>query len=614
MFSCIFILKKMSFFLMGIFYILYAIAGIHSNNVSFSSIPGERFFIIIGVAGIVFVTMLGMSIYITINAGNDNRYTIIRKISLYLCTVGDTKFYSANLTNADFTGAKLKSTDFRKAILKRTCWYQATGLEYARVEGTYLDDPIIRQLVTSKDGREQNYDNMNLRDLNLDNAQLTGASFIGADLSGATLRNADLTGAKLVRTQLYGVDLTGACLTGAYIQDWAIALDTILEKVVCEYVYMRLPTQDNPDPWRKPDNREEHFKEGDFSDFIAPIIKTLDLYTKQYIDPRQVATTFKTLDFYHHQGIDPGAAAIALKQLAEQYPEAGLEVVALEGRGKEKVKVQAVVNNTADQSQLSSAYFERYKEISSLPYSDVQALLAGIAEKDERIRSLEKMVNSAIQSNKFYVETKYNLKDTTKKIKVLFLAANPSGTARLQLDEEIRQITAKIRASEHRDALDVVSRFAVRADDLLQALLENKPHIVHFSGHGSETGEILVADDNGNSKPISQAALTHLFKTLRDNIRVVLLNACFSSTQAEAITSTIDCAIGMNKEIGDIAAIVFAASFYRAIGFGKSVRDAFELGKAALLIEGITEENTPELLLRNGVNASEITLIQEQTA
>ena len=94
---------------------------------------------------------------------------------------------------------------------------------------------------------------------------------------------------------------------------------------------MHLPTQEDPDPWRKPDNRNEIFQEGDFTDFIAPIIKTLDLYRHQNVDPRKVASTFKSLDFYHYGGIDPAAAAIALKQLAEENPEAGLEVVALEG-------------------------------------------------------------------------------------------------------------------------------------------------------------------------------------------------------------------------------------------------------------------------------------------
>ena len=187
----------------------------------------------------------------------------------------------------------------------------------------------------------------------------------------------------------------------------------------------------------------------------------------------------------------------------------------------------------------------------------MHTLLDKMAAKDERISSLVKLVQFAIETNSFYSEPRYNM----KKIKVLFLAANPAGTTQLQLGEEIRQIKTKIRAAEHRDALEVTSCFAVRADDLLQALLEHKPHIVHFSGHGSSAGELIVVDDSGKAKAVSKEALVQLFKTLRDNIRVVLLNACYSSSQAEAIASTIDCTIGMNKEIGDTAAIVFAASF-----------------------------------------------------
>ena len=224
------------------------------------------------------------------------------------------------------------------------------------------------------------------------------------------------------------------------------------------------------------------------------------------------------------------------------------------------------------------------------------------------------------------------------KVKVLFLAANPAGTQPLKLDEEIRQITAKVRASEHRDSLELVSRWAVRPDDLLQALLEVKPHIVHFSGHGlpgsrpsstevqDPTGRDLVPessrsapglillDDQGNPKAVTKEALVHLFRTLKDNVRVIVLNACYSRPQAEALAQTIDCTVGMNRAIGDPAAIVFAGSFYRAIGFGRSVKEAFELGKAALLLEGIPEDQTPELLTRNGVDAAGLTLIAPPVA
>jgi hypothetical protein len=109
--------------------------------------------------------------------------------------------------------------------------------------------------------------------------------------------------------------------------------------------------------------------------------------------------------------------------------------------------------------------------------------------------------------------------------------------------------------------------------------------------------------------PASKQSLTALFKTLKDNIRVVILNACYSHPQAQAITKVIDCAIGMNTAIGDLAAITFAASFYRAIGFGRSLQEAFEQGKTALLLENIPEENTPELVKKRGIDPSQIILI-----
>jgi hypothetical protein len=101
-----------------------------------------------------------------------------------------------------------------------------------------------------------------------------------------------------------------------------------------------------------------------------------------------------------------------------------------------------------------------------------------------------------------------------------------------------------------------------------------------------------------------------LLTTLKDNIRIVVLNACYSRPQAEAIVETIDCAAGMKKAIGDDAAIVFASSFYRALGFGRSVQEAFDQGRTALLLNGIPEANTPDLLVRNGVDPKMVILVE----
>jgi hypothetical protein len=197
-----------------------------------------------------------------------------------------------------------------------------------------------------------------------------------------------------------------------------------------------------------------------------------------------------------------------------------------------------------------------------------------------------------------------------EKIKALFFAANPVLTSRLSLDEEIRAITEKIHASRHHDSIDLVSALAVQPDDLLQKLNEYKPQIVHFSAHGNTEGELILLDKNGKPKPVSARAIHALLKILKDNIRVVVLNACYSQVQAREIKNVIDCVIGMKNSISDQAAIIFSASFYRAIGFGCSINDAFEQGKTALLLEGIPEVDIPELLVKEGADPARIFLLE----
>lgn len=197
------------------------------------------------------------------------------------------------------------------------------------------------------------------------------------------------------------------------------------------------------------------------------------------------------------------------------------------------------------------------------------------------------------------------------KCKVLMFAANPDRNAPLALDVEAREIEEKLRASEFRESVELITKWAVRPDDLLQALNQHKPQIVHFSGHGSNNSEIILTDSHGNPRPVQKKALKALFACVQEHVRVVVFNACFSYEQASALTGEIDCAIGMNAAIGDTAAIVFAASFYRAIGFGKSVQQAYRQGIAAISLHGIGGANIPILVSRSGCNADDIVPVPE---
>jgi hypothetical protein len=201
------------------------------------------------------------------------------------------------------------------------------------------------------------------------------------------------------------------------------------------------------------------------------------------------------------------------------------------------------------------------------------------------------------------------LSELPEKITVLFLAANPLDQPALRLDEEVRAINDTIRKSKHRDSVKLESLWAIRPSDVLQALNEHEPHIVHFSGHGSEEDEIVFQDDVGKAKCVSLEAIIQMMMACSGRIRLVFFNTCHSRNQAEAVVRHVEAAIGMKTEIGDDAARVFAAQFYSAIGFGLPVQRAFDQAKALLMMEGIGEEDTPALFLKAGVVREELVIV-----
>lgn len=531
------------------------------------------------------------------------RFRLISSVAIMFLSHIGTSFRGADLTDASFIQADMAAADLREAILLRTDWQGALHLEQARVEGGYLSDPLLRRLVSTKDGCGQNFDQMNLEGLNLQNAHLAGASFLGSTLSRATLRQADLSGAKLVHAQLYDTDMGESCLTGAFIEHWGISTNTIFDGVRCDYVYMHLPTTTNPDPMRKPDDNQEFFAEGDFTDFISPIIRTLEYYHQQYTDPRGMASAAKTLDLIQRDAINPAVSALAVQQLAQRHPDAQMEIVSLKAKDGEKLQIRSLVSDEANRAKMSEEFHQIYRAMSVLPPTDLERLTRNIVHKDENVRQLEAMLMAAVSHESFYAETHIRPHRT---VTCLLFSAAPVDEAPLRLDVEFREIRAKLRASHYRDVFDLIPVLAARPDDLLQALNEHKPRIVQFSGHGSQRGELLLLDNDGYAQPVTADALTTLFIAMKDEVCLVILNACYSEIQAQAINQVIDCVIGMDSQISDHAATIFIASFYRALGFGRSIRNAFDQGIASLGMDSSREQSIPKLLVRPGIDANQI--------
>ena len=159
---------------------------------------------------------------------------------------------------------------------------------------------------------------------------------------------------------------------------------------------------------------------------------------------------------------------------------------------------------------------------------------------------------------------------------ILLLAANPRNTSQLRLDEEVMEIDEGLRRANKREQFKLEQKWAVRTRDFYRAILDTQPQIVHFCGHGAGDDGIVLEDDTGQTAFIQANALSSMFELFAtESVECVLLNACYSEVQAEAISQHIDYVIGMNRTIGDKAAVTFAVAFYDALGAGREVEFAF---------------------------------------
>jgi hypothetical protein len=274
---------------------------------------------------------------------------------------------------------------------------------------------------------------------------------------------------------------------------------------------MRLPTKEDPNPRRKPDNWNETFSDSDFADFIKPIVDTLDLY--------------------HNQDVDPRAIAISFKELAENHPQAGLEIVAMEKRGGNKFMLRVATAPDANHSEFNAEYFATYNEIKALAEQELQALLK---EKDNRIRSLENMIATALQRPSFYAETYQNqgviMSDRkTEGDNISISGGNLTGFGSLTGDNTgTVSVTQNIHQSEQRQSL---AEAATEIQQLLKQLEQTNPTATEVEQKAFLTA-VIPSTKRQKFVNALQAGGKELFKELMDNMYVNVAVAAIEGWQS----------------------------------------------------------------------------------
>jgi hypothetical protein len=261
-----------------------------------------------------------------------------------------------------------------------------------------------------------------------------------------------------------------------------------------------------------------------------------------------------------------------------------------------QVKVARIFGKAFDALPNKEQAYYDLRMLSEHPKKEVEfaakSSLSLIDSKEQGMAKIDKQLSGIIQT--------MPQPSDQRAISILFLSADPTDASRLRLGEEIREIQEKLKLAKLREHFRLeLPQLSVRPADVSQALLDTQPQIVHFSGHGTSTGALSFEDQVGEAHLVQPDALSALFEQFANQVNCVVLNACYSETQATSIAQHIDYVVGMNQAIGDKAAIAFTVGFYQALGAGRAIEEAFKLGCVQIRLQGIPEHLTP-VLIRKG--------------
>jgi hypothetical protein len=202
------------------------------------------------------------------------------------------------------------------------------------------------------------------------------------------------------------------------------------------------------------------------------------------------------------------------------------------------------------------------------------------------------------------------LRVTEISLVVLFLSANPDPNSPLSVEKEQNRIVKVRNGSKYQGKVRIEGLPDLDLPEFAKSLRLHAPGVVHFSGHGGPDGSLLMRDENGKAFAMQPQGVAKLLLLHKGNIRLVVLNACYSSALSDLLAAELDCVIGMEDAVSDDAAILFAQTLYGALFDGATVGESFETSLAAVQARYQTEKHVPRLRAKPGINVNNMRLVE----
>ena len=175
------------------------------------------------------------------------------------------------------------------------------------------------------------------------------------------------------------------------------------------------------------------------------------------------------------------------------------------------------------------------------------------------------------------------LRSDLRRVKVLCFFVDPLRNSKIRIDREARLLQEIARAG----GFELAIRPAARVNDIITSILDEKPTIVHFGGHGTKNDQLIFEDDRGAPAVVGTAELVQVIgATAEATLDCVVLNSCYAAGNASSFLEVSRGVAGSVSAIDDSCALAFARGFYTGTAAGQSAAKAYKTGRAQMGLEG----------------------------
>ncbi|XSG76558.1 CHAT domain-containing protein [Herpetosiphon llansteffanensis] len=177
------------------------------------------------------------------------------------------------------------------------------------------------------------------------------------------------------------------------------------------------------------------------------------------------------------------------------------------------------------------------------------------------------------------------------------LPAEIASTHPVDIQGELAAIQRSLAPLVSQNQLEIIEETQLTAPKLQRLLREQRPHILHYVGHGDfqgTTGALILDDGNGKKHLATARTLAMLLRN--SSVHLVVLNACKTSTVSSTallrgiapalMAANIPAVVAMQSSILDTAGKAFAEEFYRVLVSGTPIDACVAEGRKSIITYG----------------------------